>query len=66
MKEIPTRITMKTDISKIIARYLLPLEYLRTKRFVRDNIAHAIKCPSSRTADLVAEHSRHLASQFGR
>ena len=57
---------MKPELYQIIARFLYPFEYHFLKTYIRENIGHAVRCPNSATADLVAERSHDLRIQFGR
>ena len=57
---------MKPELYQIISRFIFPFEYHFLKTYIRENIGHAVRCPNSATADLVAERSHDLRIQFGR
>jgi hypothetical protein len=58
--------TMKPEPYQIIARLLFPFEYLRLRRMVRENIAHAVRVPNGGIAARVATASHNLRIQFGK
>jgi len=57
---------MKPDLYQIAARIIFPFEYLRLRRMVRENIAHACKVPNGGIAARVETASHNLRVQFGK
>ena len=57
---------MKPELYQLAARFIFPFEYLRLRRMVREDIAHAIQFPGGGIAARVEKASRHLRIQFGR
>ncbi len=57
---------MTPEPYQIIARLLFFSEYLRLRRMVREDIAHAIQFPGGGIAARLEKASHHLRVQYGK
>jgi len=57
---------MRPQPYQIISRLIFPFKYCRLRRYISENIGHALRCPGGETEFRVSEASWHLRIQFGR